>query len=148
MITRPTCVMYRSWPGRLVALTLGTAVTLGLLVSACSTPPPPNIGTGPRWQVNARTCPKSVPAAARGGTDLWVPAVPRGFNGAARLVPLQVPARAIVCAYIGPRSPAGKSGSVVLTGDLSGVMNDLAWVPPAPAPGAGGVHWRPHVDRW
>ncbi len=87
--------------------------------------------------VSALACPKTVPAG-RGVTqwDQWVPAVPLGFDGAARLVPLQVPARAIVCAYIGPRSPAGKSGSVLLTGDLSGVMNDLAWVPPAPAAGA------------
>ena len=136
MITRPTCMMSRSWPGRVVALTLGTAVTLGLLVSACSTPPPRNIGTGQRSQVSALACPKTVPAAARGGRDLSVPAVPRGFDGAARLVPLQAPARAIVCAYIEPRSPAGKSGSVLLAGDLSGVMNDLAWVPPAPAVGA------------
>ena len=136
MITRPTCMMSRSGPGRVVALTLGTAVTLGLLVSACSTQPPRNIGTGQRLQVSALACPRTVPAAGRGGRDLWVPAVPRGFDGAARLVPLQAPARAIVCAYIGPRSPAGKSGSVQLTGDLSGVMNDLAWVPPAPAAGA------------
>ena len=136
MITRPRGMIYRSWPGRVVALTLGTAVTLGLSVSACSTPPPRNIDTGRRSQVSAPTCPRTVPAAARGGRDLWVPAVARGFDGAARLVPLQAPARAIVCAYIGPRSPAGKSGSVLLTGDLSGVMNDLAWVPPAPAAGA------------
>ena len=85
--------------------------------------------------VSALACPNTVPAG-RGGRDLWVPAVPLGFDGAARLVPLQAPARAIVCAYIGPRSPAGKSGSALLTDDLSGVMNDLAWVPPAPAAGA------------
>jgi hypothetical protein len=89
--------------------------------------------------VSALACPKAVPAdrpADRGGRDLWVPAAPRGFDASARLVPPQVPARAIVCAYIGPRSPAGRSGSVPLTGDLSGVMNDLAWVPPAPTVGA------------
>lgn len=130
MITRPTGMMYRSWPGRVVALTLGTAVTLGLLVSACSTPPPRNIGTGQRLQVSVLACPKTVPAGRQNTPR--VPAVPRGLDAAARLVPLRVPARAIVCAYIAPISPAGKSGSVLLTGDLSGVMNDLAWIPPAP----------------
>ena len=130
-ITRPTEVMHQSRRGCVAALTLVTAVALGLLVSACSSAPLRDIGTGQRLRVSSLACPKTVPAGKRGTP--WVPAVPRGLDGSARLVPLRAPARVVICAYIGPRSPAGKSGSALRTGDLSAVMNDLAWVPPTPA---------------
>jgi hypothetical protein len=62
-----------------------------------------------------------------------VPAKKQGLDGAARPAPLREPARAIVCAYIRSPTTAAESGSVLLTGDLSGVMNDLAWMAPARA---------------
>jgi hypothetical protein len=79
--------------------------------------------------LSALICPKTVPVDKR--TNPWVPAKPQGLDGAARLAPLREPARAIVCAYIRSPTTTVKSGSVLLTGDLSGVMNDLAWIPPA-----------------
>jgi len=95
----------------------------------------------PAAQVSSLTCPRSVPAGRR--TSPWLPATPRGLNGSARLAPLRVPARVVVCAYLGPRSAAGTTGSVLLTGDLSGVMSDLAWIPPAHAVGACADFLRP-----
>jgi hypothetical protein len=95
----------------------------------------------PAAPVSSLACPKSVPAASR--TSPWLPAAPRGLDGSARLAPLRVPARVLVCAYIGPRSAAGRTGSVLLTGDLSGVTSDLAWMPPTQAVGACAYYLRP-----
>ena len=95
----------------------------------------------PAAPVSSLACPKSVPAASR--TSPWLPAAPRGLDGSARLAPLRVPARVLVCAYIGPRSAAGRTGSVLLTGDLSGVTSDLAWMPPTQAVGACASYLRP-----
>ena len=76
------------------------------------------------------SCPAALPPTA--SATPWVPALPRGIDGAARLVPATLPIRALICAYIAPHSPAGSTGSVLLSGNLTGVMQKLFWQPPAP----------------
>lgn len=122
---------------------VGAALVASVLLGGCTSPAgdsssPTATAATPSAAVSATpvsslACPKTVPADRRNGLTPWVPAAPRGLDGSGRLAPLRVPARVVICAYIGPGSPAGKSGSVLLTGDLSGVMNDLAWAPPTPA---------------
>ena len=121
----------RAWlAGGLAVLAVGFAtfgVRAYVVRHAAPAARPPVSATPP----SALTCPKTVPVDKR--TNPWVPAKPQGLDGSARLAPLREPARAIVCAYIRSPTTAAESGSVLLTGDLSGVMNDLAWRPPARA---------------
>ena len=121
----------RAWlAGGLAVLAVGFAtfgVRAYVVRHAAPAARPPVSATPP----SALTCPKTVPVDKR--TNPWVPAKPQGLDGSARLAPLREPARAIVCAYIRSPTTAAESGSVLLTGDLSGVMNDLAWMPPARA---------------
>ena len=117
---------------RLMVVKIPLVLLCAAALAAC-TPNAAPVSTAPvsARPVTSLTCPKTIPAERR--TNPWLPAAPRGLDGSARLAPLAVPARVIICAYIGPRSSAGKSGSVLLTGDLSGVMSDLAWIPPTKA---------------
>jgi hypothetical protein len=121
-----------------IALVLLCAAAL----AAC-TPNAAPVSTAPvpAAPVVSLACPKSVPAGSR--TSAWLPAAPRGLDGSARLAPLRVPARVVVCAYIGPRSTAGRTGSVLLTGDLGGVAGDLAWIPPSQTIGECADYLRP-----
>jgi hypothetical protein len=68
------------------------------------------------------------------GAPPWVPDKPTGVDGASRLVPLQPPLRALVCAYDGSNMAATTSGwtlsgSRTLTRDLDRLAEDLAWLP-------------------
>lgn len=98
--------------------------------------PPANTTTSPA----TLSCPPAVHHAAAP----WVPELPRGLNGAARLAPSTPPVRALVCAYIAPHSPAGSSGSVLLAGDLAGLAQELFWAPPLPStPGGCNLNLEP-----
>lgn len=129
-------------PSGLTLRLMSVKVPLVLLCAATLAACAPNAAPVTRTPVATTTvgalaCPKAVPVdKAMKSRVPWVPAAPRGLDGSARLAPRRVPARVVICAYIGHVSPAGKSGSVLLAGDLKGVMSDLAWIPPTPQPGA------------
>ncbi len=117
---------------RRIAAIVGTAVVLAGVIAtfgvhsqishrSSGTTIAPNPAT-------ALQCPTSTGKGI--GVLPWVPAKPQGVDGSSRMVPLQVPSSVVVCAYIPPGSPGGRSGSKVLSGDLQGVVDDLGWVPP------------------
>lgn len=94
MITRPRGMMRRSCSGRVVALALATAVTLGLLVSACSSPPQRDTIVGPRLRVSIATgCPASN-ARDQGVTNT-------GDDLNQSLLPAGEPGAALTCSYSG-----------------------------------------------
>jgi hypothetical protein len=121
-----------AWAACLI-LIAGLAATVGLRHERPHAAPPAT-PTGTKSATSALECPGQP--GHMSGTSPWVPANPHGVDGHTQLAPRQAPARVVVCAYIGPGSPAGVSGSVVLTGDLAGVASDLSWAPPA-IPGHG-----------
>jgi hypothetical protein len=77
-----------------------------------------------------RSCPAEMPAHA---PTYWIPRPPKGIDVAKRLVPLETPTRAVVCAYL--HGSHGKiTGARTLDGDLSTIPADLAWLPPVSQP--------------
>jgi hypothetical protein len=70
-----------------------------------------------------RNCSAGVPARA---PLYWMPQPPKGIDVAKRLVPLETPTHAIVCAHHG--RPAGPR--TLGSAQLSTIAADLAWLPP------------------
>jgi hypothetical protein len=116
-------------PLRQVAAWSFTLLILGAVIATFSL----RAGTNPHAVPGTRPATLSCPPAVHQAAAPWVPELPRGLNGAARLAPSAPPVRALVCAYIGPRSPAGSSGSVLLAGDLAGLAQELFWAAPLPS---------------
>jgi hypothetical protein len=86
--------MRRSCNGRVVTSALATVVTLGLVVSACSSPPQPDIIVGPRLRVSiAAGCPASN-AQDQGVTNT-------GADLNQSLLPAGEPRAALTCNYSG-----------------------------------------------
>lgn len=80
-----------------------------------------------------RSCPADMPTNPTGTSDYWIPQPPKGIDTAKSVVPLDTPARAIVCAYL--HGNHGKlSGIRTLDGDLATIPADLAWLPPVSQP--------------
>ena len=82
--------------------------------------------TGP---VAVLTCPEVF-----GGKPPWVPAGPTGVDGHSRLVPVDVPARALVCAYPGTNYEKKQSGwklgsGRTLSAGLDRLAAELTWLP-------------------
>ncbi|HEV2886915.1 MAG TPA: hypothetical protein VGX49_08395 [Jatrophihabitans sp.] len=125
-------------PLRQVAAWSFTLLIFGVIIATFSL----RAGTNPRAAPGTRPAANttlSCPPAVHHAAAPWVPELPRGLNGAARLAPSTPPVRALVCAYIAPHSPAGSSGSVLLAGDLAGLARELFWAPPPP-PTLGGCN--------
>jgi hypothetical protein len=69
------------------------------------------------------------PTKYRGtGSSAWVPALPRGVDGAARLVPETTPSAAVVCAYLHGQHEA-LTGQKLITGALARLATQLSWMP-------------------
>jgi hypothetical protein len=123
-------------PLRQVAAWSFTLLILGAIIATFSlrggTNPHAAPGTRPPANTTTSRATLSCPPAVHHAAAPWVPELPRGLNGAARLAPSTPPVRALVCAYIAPHSPAGSSGSVLLAGDLAGLAQELFWAPPPP----------------
>lgn len=69
------------------------------------------------------------PTKYRGtGSSAWVPALPSGVDGSARLVPETTPAAAVVCAYLHGQHEA-LTGQKTLTGGLADLATQLSWLP-------------------
>ena len=92
--------------------------------------------TRPPAAAGALTCPQASEQPT--GARPWVPAQPAGVDGSSHLVPDVTPTRAVICAYLPPNPPASPpaetagaalTGSVQLSGDLSGIPADLTWMP-------------------
>jgi hypothetical protein len=145
LVVPPRATAARARRGQL-AVVLVSAAVIALVIATFSvhsqlfnrstgtslTPAPTSASKPPT--VAALACPSALPRPKAGSPDLpWVPAKPHNVDGTSRMVPLERPSRVVVCPYIDPRSPAGRSGSAVLSGDLQGVADDLAWTPPAVA---------------
>lgn len=69
------------------------------------------------------------PTKYRGtGSSAWVPALPSGVDGSARLVPRTTPAAAVVCAYLHGQHEA-LTGQKTLTSGLADLATQLSWMP-------------------
>ncbi len=77
---------------------------------------------------NEVSCPSSYPAAA----DMAAHSV--GSDASQRLVPIEPPRSAVVCAYLG--GGRGLSGTRTVSDGLSRLASELTWEPPAPPAGS------------
>ncbi len=114
-----------------------TALSVGALVVALAGGVPAGMSlVTSRPSVSSAAAPMDCPNewSPRNPTNLatLVPQLPVGFDGAARLVPTDTPASAVLCRYprpwLGTAPPEGE-GAVRLGGDLSALAAELAWTP-------------------
>ena len=108
------------------AVVLGSVSVGRLLADHQSKPVRVSSGTG---QAARLSCPARYAKQAP-----WVPAKPAGVDGRSRLVPLQTPRSALICAYAGSNTAKRKagwtrSGRRSLSGGLAGLAQQLSWQP-------------------
>ncbi|MHB8736935.1 MAG: hypothetical protein ACYC6M_16650, partial [Terriglobales bacterium] len=110
-----------------VVAVVAVSVTIG--IRSRTNRPPGTILSAPTGTVPVLSCPKtaSMPTSP---IDLYPlpPAGPRALRVTDRLVPLTIPVRALVCAYVHPDFHALAGSRVVDTG-LANVPAALAWSP-------------------
>ena len=138
----PTAAQFRPVPPRhrspwLPAAAAAVVVAVASIAAVTIARSNHHSATRPPGAVVPLTCPQ-VSGQAAAGVRPWVPASPAGLDGSSRLVPDVTPTHAVVCAYLPPNPPASPpyrttgaalTGSVELTGDLSGIPTDLTWMP-------------------
>jgi hypothetical protein len=89
--------------------------------------PAPGALTKPPSVTPILSCPAQIPGGATRG--YWIPQSPKGIDVASRLLPLETPTHAVICAYL--HDNRGRlTGTRPLGGDLATIPADLAWLPP------------------